>query len=392
MTEYLESYILYPTDYMVSFKLAYSYEQAGQLAGAIEFYLETADNPLVSFNLKYECLIRAAICYQKQGSREDTVFTLLSHAVSLCPDAMEAHYLLCKHYELSKDWHRLYMHACIGLNTYKMVTTKPIFGLGHYELTFFKGLAGWWIGKTEESRELMFQTYNRPGQLQDLAFNNLRSIGYPRTAFGYQRENMSRIIDKFKGYNTIQKNYAQAAQDLFVITALDGKLGGTYLEIGSADPVMFNNTYLLEKEFDWKGTSVDIEYHHIAKHRVTRKNKAVCEDAFNLDYKPYANVDYLQVDCEPPSTTFELLKLAMQHCRPKVITFEHDRYVAGDDIAHESRLLLSGMGYVLKVKDVKFDKRESQFEDWWVLPELNKNVPRFEENILGIEYILKNTS
>jgi hypothetical protein len=179
---------------------------------------------------------------------------------------------------------------------------------------------------------------------------------------------------------------------MFVITALAGKSKGTYLEIGSADPIMFNNTYMLEQDFDWTGTSVDIEPHHIAKAKVLRKNTAICADALTFDYSPYANVDYLQVDCEPPNVTFQILIKAMEVCRPKVITFEHDRYIAGDHIAIESRKLLSSLGYILKVKDVKFDNRDSQFEDWWILPELNKNVPRFEENILGIDYIVKKTS
>jgi tetratricopeptide (TPR) repeat protein len=392
MLLYLDKYIDDPKDYRVQFNLAYEYEQAGQLAAAIEFYLEVADNPEVVFQLQYESLIRAAHCYQKQGSREDTVFTLLSHAASISPDSIEAHYLFCKHYELSKDWFRLYMHACIGLSTYKVISTKPIKGLGHYELKFFKALAAWWIGKTEESREIMYELYLKGGHLQDLIFNNLRNIGYPRNAFAYKYSDMPNLYDKFRGYQTITKNYAQAAQDMFVITALAGKSKGTYLEIGSADPIMFNNTYMLEQDFDWTGTSVDIEPHHIAKAKVLRKNTAICADALTFDYSPYANVDYLQVDCEPPNVTFQILIKAMEVCRPKVITFEHDRYIAGDHIAVESRKLLSSLGYILKVKDVKFDNRDSQFEDWWILPELNKNVPRFEENILGIDYIVKKTS
>ena len=46
-------------------------------------------------------------------------------------------------------------------------------------------------------------------------------------------------------------------QDLFVLSVLDKKIEGTYVEIGSAWPIKSNNTYLLESEFYWQGISFD---------------------------------------------------------------------------------------------------------------------------------------
>ena len=40
------------------------------------------------------------------------------------------------------------------------------------------------------------------------------------------------------------KSYSQSAQDIFVLSVLDQKRDGTYLEIGSSVPVDNNNTYL----------------------------------------------------------------------------------------------------------------------------------------------------
>ena len=44
---------------------------------------------------------------------------------------------------------------------------------------------------------------------------------------------------------------------MFVLSVLGGKRNGTFVEIGSGHPTLFNNTKLLEEEFGWKGVSVD---------------------------------------------------------------------------------------------------------------------------------------
>ncbi len=45
---------------------------------------------------------------------------------------------------------------------------------------------------------------------------------------------------------------------MFVLSMLNGKKNGTYLEIGAGSYYYGNNTYLLEKSFDWNGISIDI--------------------------------------------------------------------------------------------------------------------------------------
>ena len=55
---------------------------------------------------------------------------------------------------------------------------------------------------------------------------------------------------KFDGLEKVTRNYSQVYQDLFVLSMLDGKREGTYLEIGSADPYINSNTALLEKDFN----------------------------------------------------------------------------------------------------------------------------------------------
>jgi hypothetical protein len=51
---------------------------------------------------------------------------------------------------------------------------------------------------------------------------------------------------------------SQAGQDLFVICLMQGKRQGRWLELGAGMPKGCNNTYLLEKHFDWSGNSIEL--------------------------------------------------------------------------------------------------------------------------------------
>ena len=65
----LETYIEAPHVPENSYAIGYEYELMGQTASAMGFYLKCAeltDNKL----LAYECLLRKAICFRKQGGRE----------------------------------------------------------------------------------------------------------------------------------------------------------------------------------------------------------------------------------------------------------------------------------------------------------------------------------
>tara|TARA_Y100000768_G_C23458310_1_gene442527 strand:+ start:252 stop:419 length:168 start_codon:yes stop_codon:yes gene_type:complete len=48
----------------------------------------------------------------------------------------------------------------------------------------------------------------------------------------------------------------QSLQDKFVLNMLKYKKNGYFLEIGSNDPININNTYILEKDYEWNGIMV----------------------------------------------------------------------------------------------------------------------------------------
>ena len=69
----------------------------------------------------------------------------------------------------------------------------------------------------------------------------------------YKKEKLERLKFKFDGIEEISENFSQAYQDMFVLSMLDGKRNGYYLEIGAFDGISLSNTYLLEK--NWMGWS-----------------------------------------------------------------------------------------------------------------------------------------
>lgn len=211
------------------------------------------------------------------------------------------------------------------------------------------------------------------------------------------------------------ESHSQAGQDLFVIAMLQGKRNGTFLEIGANHLQGFSNTFLLEKQFGFSGTSIDIqdvhteenyqksykvwwkgfyekikdeswpecpesiddlpthiqneinELHQYEKFKIrflTWENdrpltKFVQADARTLEYDFLPEtVDYLQIDIDDPIDGLRLLETLTSRCQFSVITFEHDNWKNNDKTRHgraESRKLLDSLGYVMVANDVTMD-------------------------------------
>lgn len=192
----------------------------------------------------------------------------------------------------------------------------------------------------------------------------------------------------------------QAAQDYFVRKVLKDKRNGTFLEIGSRDPVEINNTYPLEKELGWRGFMVEYETKYEPLYREHRPNAIpLMRDATTINYKEEfekhnfpKDIDYLQIDLEAGngSTLLTLLRLEEQvfntH-RFAVVTFEHDIYqvLSASESDREmyirtrekSRDIFTKHGYARVFFDVQSenlmnpsDPNIYPFEDWWVHPDL----------------------
>jgi tetratricopeptide (TPR) repeat protein len=368
-----------------AFKLASFYEDNDQLAAAISYYIESAES-IYEFT-QYESLIRAALCFEKQGDRIHTTLDLLYKAVALLPERYEAPFHLVRVLNFMQQYHQAYSIASIYTRkfSFPQVPLLKTEYEGFHALEFEKGVAAWWVGYIEESKEIMYRISKLDSPVYaQAAQRNMRSIGYPRNLNQYSP---GKFQLRFNNSELVRKNYAQIYQDLFPLTELNGKLNGTYLEVGCHDPVMFNNTYLLET-LGWSGISIDIVFEHISKFTLERKNTAICADATKIDYDSLLSnmpevIDYLQVDCEPPEISFDILKKILATNKIfNTITFEHDSYLAGDKIKNESRELLE-KNYVLVVPDVKFDAT-GVFEDWWAHKSVAKKTYTSMEEYFGM--------
>ena len=156
----LETYIEAPHVPENSYAIGYEYELMGQTASAMGFYLKCAeltDNKL----LAYECLLRKAICFRKQGGRETHMKGTCHLAVALLPQRPEAYHLLSIAHELCGEWHASYSWACAGeilssaaTSASRLPLTTPCGYPGYYGLPFQRAVAAWWVGKFDEARKL----------------------------------------------------------------------------------------------------------------------------------------------------------------------------------------------------------------------------------------------
>ena len=179
-------------------------------------------------------------------------------------------------------------------------------------------------------------------------------------------------------------SYSHAAQDLFVLLMHSFKLSGSYVEIGAQDPIKNSNTYLLEKDYGWRGLSLELREDYSLYCNLRRSNPCYQLDAITADYDRLfkdnhlpERVDYLQVDIDPASACLAALKkIPHANYRFSVITFEHDAYQGDLEVMLESRKFLENLGYVLLAKNVNF--KGLDFEDWWIDPLCFPNLSVFD--------------
>ncbi len=370
----LEEYVKDPLDPVKNFDVGYEYEKIGQTASAVSFYIRAAEKSNDS-RIKFESMIRAAKCFDSQGRRNFSTEGLLQFAVAAMPNRSEAYYFLSKLYHKMEKWRECSLYAQLGLQyeSYDDMRTNIEFP-GKHALIYEKAVGDWNIGLYEKSKQALYHLkydVQMDEEHEKLVNNLLLKNGYPDT-IAYDA---SRYKFSFHGIETVDQNYSKHMQDMFVLTALNGKKNGTYLEIGSGDPIFNNNTYLLEKNFGWKGISVDLDRDHCNQFFAKRKNPVVRGSSVDINYfdlldnhcMPY-EIDYLQIDCDDDSYQ-TLRRIPFDDYKFAVIHFEHDVYIKEHKIREYSRNILRDRGYVLVVNDVAINETDSH-EDWWVHPDI----------------------
>ncbi|MGY6275596.1 FkbM family methyltransferase [Methylomonas sp. MgM2] len=216
--------------------------------------------------------------------------------------------------------------------------------------------------------------------------------------------------DKLKGLE--YKSVSQLGQDLWVLEKLNYKRNGFFVEFGATDGVLLSNTYLLEKEFDWRGICAEPNPKLFSK--LQNNRKCVCKntcvagfdneerefilaDAYGslasyegcdqhkqkrLAYREIGEVikvttqtldsflrvcnapqeiDYLSIDTE--GSELEILEtFDFNYWHIKVLTVEHNFQ---EEPRKKIRNLLSNYGYQVQ---------DAQWDDWFWRPDLINNA------------------
>ena len=134
----LNKYILNPRKDRCNFELANSYFDIEQYASAISYYLRSAE---LSENddLVYESLLCSWDCMAKVGGRPVFERGQILHLT-------------------------MYSYACIGISNILSNKDFEYYNRydGYFAFLYYKAIAGWYIGKTQESKELFLELANNP--------------------------------------------------------------------------------------------------------------------------------------------------------------------------------------------------------------------------------------
>lgn len=182
------------------------------------------------------------------------------------------------------------------------------------------------------------------------------------------------------------KTFSQASQDIFVRALTNCKNNGTFLEIGSNDPITHNNTYILENENNYRGIMVEYDNSFEPAYKIHRPNSLyIINDAQKVNYKELLEnnnfpleMDYLQIDLDVNnSSTLNVLYLlnntVFDKYKFRTVTFEHDIYTGNWFNTQEiSRNIFKERGYILVFPDVSvfWEGKYCKFEDWYVHKDL----------------------
>lgn len=371
----LNEHALDPKNPYKIFDLAKEYDRLEQGAMAISLYLKAADLCQDKL-LQYKSILGIALCYDRQGNRRHTVEGTFLDAAALLPKRPEAYYFLSKFYAEGQAWKHSYYFASMGMDLDDLDDIDVGYP-GKKSMAVRQATSKWYVTGQQDAKHMLFDLKFRT-ILEDKDAKHidyvLSNIGYPDT-IPYKDSDFNRFKFLFPGLEKVYNNYSKHFQDLFVLSVLNGKKKGTYLEIGSGDPFIHNNTALLEKEFGWKGISIDISPSLCYNFKENRNNTIICADASKIGFNDLFEkhcvdhvIDYLQIDCDEASIDV-LNNIPFDRYKFGIITLEHDSYRLGTDRRDEMRKILKDRGYILLVNDVAFTEL-CAYEDWYVHPDV----------------------
>tara|TARA_B100001778_G_scaffold324907_1_gene319813 strand:+ start:1114 stop:2367 length:1254 start_codon:yes stop_codon:yes gene_type:complete len=379
---HLDNYIEDPKNPDNNFWLGWEYEKIGQYASAHTYYLRCAELT-TCMDLACECIIKTWSTIEKQTRRPFYESQQLLLAVAEFPTRPEPYYFLSKAASDKEDWKEAYAWASIALANCNF--NSPAFRTsvgypGNFAIKYQKAYCSWYTGKMEDSKQLWIELYNDETltpEYRQIVINNL--LNWDILKFIHEPAIHTKNLNHnlrfpFINKEVIEKSYSQAMQDMFVLTVLNGKTNGTYLEIGSGDPFIGSNTALLETKFNWNGLSMDWndkcvnDFNQFRNNRCIKKNTLLTNfhDVLGQFNMP-THMDYLSLDCDPQSTTYEtLLRIPLDKYSFSVITYEHDLYNDPTrSYKYKAKEHLESYGYILVTNNIAASPGHP-FEDWYM--------------------------
>jgi GR25 family glycosyltransferase involved in LPS biosynthesis len=178
----LIEYALDPENALKNFNLARWYHNQGQTASAISYYLRAADRAEDKL-LAYESLILSSHCFDRQGNRNVTVYSLLRAAVTLLPQRPEAYYFWAKKDESNGAYSECYTTCSLALALcdFNAPSLRNNVGYdGKYMILFEKAVSAFMWGKTQETKEILLdllENYEMDDTHRESCIHNLRNLG-----------------------------------------------------------------------------------------------------------------------------------------------------------------------------------------------------------------------
>jgi tetratricopeptide (TPR) repeat protein len=184
LKEAIKKYAYNTEDPEITYNLAMIYDKMGQTASAMTFFMRAAERTNIK-ELAYECLIRLANCFDRQGNRRHTVTVMYKHAICLLPHRPEAYFLLSRLNECHQEYVDGYMYAQIALEVcyFNLLPLRTDVGYpGMWGLIYEKAVCSWHWGKGNESRHLFKTLLDNNLQEMDEVHkesvkNNLKNLG-----------------------------------------------------------------------------------------------------------------------------------------------------------------------------------------------------------------------
>ena len=178
---HLHNYINEPLNPHFNAELGEAYEQLGQGAAALSYFLRAAELLVdVDINLSYNCLLKTWKQVNKIGRRIDWERTQLQLATSYLPTRPEAYLFLSKYFAKKQDHHSAYLYACLGLQYVNSTPLKYDVGYpGDYMLYFLKAYHGWYLAKRKESKSIwkkLGEMPNIPEEHKEIIKNNNKNF------------------------------------------------------------------------------------------------------------------------------------------------------------------------------------------------------------------------